>query len=211
MFTTNDGFAVFVSTGKNVELYQSRIKAFIPDFLSMSYNGKTGDVVVAAGTIDEQRNLTKTEQDAIQAILDVDYSGEVLVSAAIEISKAADRTFYELSELITSERIDALKIQEWQVKEQLVLAWILAGKPIPAADNTYSLAFYEAQGDPDKTPAQLMESWLVNATNWRNLNTAYIAWRQGFRARIKTSTTEVDLAILRDGIEGELYVLLGIG
>jgi hypothetical protein len=127
------------------------------------------------------------------------------------VKSAAEQRFMALAAKITGEPINALIIQEWQAKEQLVMKWVAAGKPNPTAINEYLLAYYEATGDPDKTPAQLMESWLVNATNWRNLNIAYITWRQGFRARIKTATTEADLAILRDGIEGELQTLLGIG
>jgi len=122
----------------------------------------------------------------------------------------AEDTFYQMASEKTGEPINALIIQEWQAKEILVKQWVAASRPAPADNNEYALAYYEAAGDPDKTPSELMETWLTNATNWRMLNTAYIAWRQSFRARLKVATTEAELEALRASIEPELRGLLGL-
>jgi len=153
------------------------------------------------------------EENHPQAYID----GKAAITAAEfeqsrrEISVLAEDIFYQLASKKTGEPINALIIQEWQAKEMLVKQWVAAGKPVPMADNDYALSYYEAQGDPDKTPAELMETWLVNATNWRILNIDYIAWRQSFRAQVKAATSEADLEALRASIEPTLRTLLGLG
>lgn len=199
---------------KNLDLISEQIERLFPDeFFGIIQTGSKIEPQI--GKLNETgecvlRELTLSEQADIQAILDIDYFQKIIDNIRQSIRTQAEDTFYRLALEKTGEPINALIIQEWQLKELLAKNWIAAGKPEPLPDNDFTLAYYEAAGDPEKTPSELMESWTINAANWRGLNVVYISWRQGFRARVKAAATEAELESLRVAIEVELRGLLGM-
>lgn len=167
-----------------------------------------GQKCVCQSWPDDLEIPTDDEIEAAYQTYLLDYPVEKLEGLRQSLRSQAEDTFYRLASEKTGEPINALIIQEWQAKEMLVKQWVAAGKPVPLPDNDYALAYYEAEGDPDKDASQLMEAWLVNATNWRMLNIAYIAWRQGFRTRVKAAKNEDELNALRYLVETGLKELM---
>jgi len=122
----------------------------------------------------------------------------------------AEDVFLRLAEIVTGEHITEMTLAEWAKKEEISLSWEQAGKPEPAPDNEYYWAYSEAQGDPIKTPWELLDAQLRNAKAWRGMQIGFSVWRQGFRAQIKAATTEAELEEFRAAIEPQLRGLLGL-
>lgn len=157
------------------------------------------------------RDLTQTEQVTIQAILEADYTPEILVNIQKDIIAHIERVFARLSCEITGEpEITPLMIAEWEEKERLFYEWIEDGQPQPAADNEYSWAFNEAEQDPVHTGFSLLEEWGRNAIAWRSLQKTFAAFRQAKRAAIAAATTESELQTIKAEIEPQLRTMFGV-
>jgi len=115
-----------------------------------------------------------------------------------------------LAEILTNEHITPMVLAKWSKIEELILKWEADGKPEPTDKNQYAWAFYEAQGDPDKTPSDLMEVQLTNAKRWRGLQIAFSIWQQDFNSRVRLAQTEDELNTLRSSMFFEIKTVVGL-